>query len=264
MNKLDVGAIKRENIDSSMNSVAPILLFGAGLVLVSKSRKKKKRVSENVPIDLSALPDASASETKVVSTWAQRQQAMKFLAEHDVCESDPGAVDGKFGPATKAAVKAFQACVDIPTDGLWGEQTERAMLELLRKLERDGLPVPKPGPTPTPSPTPNQKWTPDDVIVMDPQCNQMLHIDNSLFDKQRRRAAEYALDGNTAFVDAQSIHQEMVEEYAPLCASLGRQGVGAGVRTWWDENIKWIYNVLREYEILPDALEEDAQSFGIL
>lgn len=239
-----------------MGSLTPILLLGGVALIAVKSRKKKKRAGESVPIDLSALPDTSAP--KVVSNWAQRQEAMKFLADHGICESDPGAIDGKLGPATSAAVKEFQRCAGITADGKWGEQTERAMLEMLRKLDREGLPVPRPGPGPSP------KWGPEDIIVMDPQCNQMLHLDDSLFDKQRRRAAEYALDGNTAFADAESIHQEMVEEYAPLCASLGKEGVGAGVKTWWDKNILWIYNVLREYEMLPNALEEDAEAFGLL
>lgn len=248
-----------------MGNLAPLLLIGGAALVVVKSRKKKKRAGSGATAE---TPDTSASEPqplpaptpKVVSTWTQRQEAMKFLAEHGVCESDPGVIDGKMGPATTEAVKVFQACVGLDEDGQWGEETERAMLEMLRKLESEGLPVPKPGP----GPSPDTQWGPDDIIVMDPQCNQMLHIDDSLFSTQRKRAAEYALDGNTTHADAQSIHQEMVEEYAPLCASLGKEGVGSGVRAWWDKNVLWIYNVLREYEMLPNALEEDAEAFGLL
>lgn len=260
-----------------MSNLAPILLLGGAAFAVAASRKKKKRASTTsgksaAELDaiLDAMPDPDASGSKVVSTWLQRQQAMKFLAEYGICDSDPGAIDGKKGPQTTRAVEGFQECAGIEADGLWGEQTERAMLEMLRKLDREGLPTPKPGPapapepSPSPSPSPDVKWTPDDVIVMDSQCDQMLHVADSLFQKQRKRAAEYALDGMTTFADAESIHQEMVEEYAPLCASLGKEGVGSGVRTWWGENTKWIYNVLREYEMLPNALEEDAEAFGLL
>src|SRR6266566_2018637 len=35
----------------------------------------------------------------------------------------PGAVDGSFGPNTKASVKAFQAWGGVPSDGVVGDQT---------------------------------------------------------------------------------------------------------------------------------------------
>ena len=35
----------------------------------------------------------------------------------------PGAIDGKFGPATKASVKAFQTWGSVPADGIVGDQT---------------------------------------------------------------------------------------------------------------------------------------------
>ncbi len=238
-----------------MSSAAamPLLFIGGFLLVASKGRKKKSR-----GVVSPMLLPAPAPVPKVVSNWAQRQEALKFLAEHDICDSNPGAVDGKLGPATKAAVAAFQACVGIKADGAWGPLTEKAMLELLRKLEKEGIPTPKPAPKPN-----GGKWTPDDILVMDPECNQILHISDDLFKIQRKRAAQYALEGNTTLLDAQSIHQEIVEEYAPLCATLGKTGVGEGVRKWWDSNVSWVYNVLREYELLPEALEEDAEAFGL-
>jgi hypothetical protein len=245
-----------------MANLAPLFLLGGVAFIAAKSaaRKKKRRlevVSEDEVITPKPLP-APSPTPKVVSNWAQRQEALKFLGDNGICECDPGDIDGKYGGATKGAVEAFQRYAGIDVDGKWGEQTEKAMLATLRKLEKEGLPTPRPAPLPS-----DKEWTPDDIIVMDADCDQMLHIADELFKIQRRRAAQYALEGDTTYKDAESIHQEMVEEYAPLCASLGREGVGSGVRLWWDENTKWIHNVLREYEILPDALEEDAQSYGL-
>ena len=35
----------------------------------------------------------------------------------------PGAIDGKFGPLTKASVKSFQTFGGVPTDGVVGDET---------------------------------------------------------------------------------------------------------------------------------------------
>jgi len=35
----------------------------------------------------------------------------------------PGAVDGSFGPQTKASVKAFQTWGEVPSDGVVGDRT---------------------------------------------------------------------------------------------------------------------------------------------
>ena len=40
---------------------------------------------------------------------------------------DPGDIDGKFGPQTFAALKAFQAAAGIEVDGEWGSQSFAAM-----------------------------------------------------------------------------------------------------------------------------------------
>jgi len=246
-----------------MANLAPLLLLGGAALVVASARKKKKRKPSGVVIEDEpilggkTLPPAPAP--KVVSNWMHRQEALKFLADNGICDCDPGNIDGKYGAATKRAVMEFQRYAKIGVDGKWGELTEKAMLQTLRKLDNEGLPRPTPAPAPS-----DKEWTPADVIVMDADCAYMLHISDELFKLQRKRAAQYALEGDTTYKDAESIHQEMVEEYAPLCASLGREGVGNGVRQWWDENTKWIYNVLREYEMLPDALEQDAESFGLL
>lgn len=245
-----------------MANLAPLLLLGgAAIVVASASRKKKKRkpsgvVTEEGPII--ALPPQKIP--KVVSNWKQRQEALAFLGDHGVCDCDPGGIDGKYGGATKSAVMEFQRYAGLDPDGKWGSLTEKAMLMTLRKLDKEGVPAPKPKPSPLPS---DKQWTPDDIIVMDADCKYMLHISDDLFKIQTRRAIEYALEGDTTHKDAESINQEMVEEYAPLCASLGRDGVGDGVRQWWDVNTNWIYKVLRGYELLPETLDEDAESYGL-
>lgn len=51
---------------------------------------------------------------------------------------DPGKVDGKDGPNTQKAVRAFQAHVSIKIDGIVGEQTRSALMNELDKAQRDG------------------------------------------------------------------------------------------------------------------------------
>ena len=44
---------------------------------------------------------------------------------------DPGDVDGKDGPNTKKAVRAFQAHATIGIDGIVGDETRQALMEAL-------------------------------------------------------------------------------------------------------------------------------------
>jgi peptidoglycan hydrolase-like protein with peptidoglycan-binding domain len=46
---------------------------------------------------------------------------------------DPGTVDGKNGPNTQKAVRAFQASASIDIDGIVGPKTRQAMLDELAK-----------------------------------------------------------------------------------------------------------------------------------
>jgi peptidoglycan hydrolase-like protein with peptidoglycan-binding domain len=44
---------------------------------------------------------------------------------------DPGQVDGKDGPRTQQAVRAFQASATIKIDGIVGPETRRTLMERL-------------------------------------------------------------------------------------------------------------------------------------
>src|SRR5262245_33031368 len=68
------------------------------------------------------------------------QQAMKALGH------DPGPIDGVFGNATEAAVKAFQQEREIPVDGIVGKVTwinidEADQSEPVLRIGSTGLPV---------------------------------------------------------------------------------------------------------------------------
>jgi peptidoglycan hydrolase-like protein with peptidoglycan-binding domain len=63
------------------------------------------------------------------------QKALKALG------FDPGKVDGKDGPNTQNAVRAFQANATIKIDGIVGEETRGALVSALDALiQRHGTP----------------------------------------------------------------------------------------------------------------------------
>lgn len=55
------------------------------------------------------------------------QKALKQLGH------DPGTIDGKNGPNTERAVRAFQASVTIKIDGIVGPETRQALMDALGK-----------------------------------------------------------------------------------------------------------------------------------
>lgn len=215
---------------------------------------------------------------------------------------DPGKIDGVVGPKTRSAVKAFQAIAGLEVTGEWGALEEGAMFHFLSAISA-GNPIPcdpnasypkefacialgggkhglqakslpavsgdrpaTPGSTADDEPfvpeTP--KYRPDELLVADPECNYILHQDDKWFDVQKERVIRYALDGMFDSEAATEINESMLADYIPLCLTLGRDGVGPGVKQFWDANAVLIYNQLQAYEALPDMLEEDAREYGIL
>ncbi len=248
-----------------MATFVPLLLAGATVFVVAKATRKKRR-KKSTPKPNGAVMNGEGTKelpdgSKVVSNWYHRQEALKALADLGICECDPGDLDGKYGTQTATAVRNFQSHVGLPETGHWDEHAEREILLLLRSLQgENGVEFPE-GNGGNGS---GETWSPDDVLVADAECNYMRHIADGFFEIQRRRAVEYALEGNMMGGDAVAIHQEMVEEYMPLCASLGRDGVGPGVRTWWDQNVAHVAGILSEYQHVPDSLEEDAEKYGLV
>ncbi len=54
---------------------------------------------------------------------------------------EPGKVDGKDGPATQKAVRAFQASQSIKIDGIVGSETRESLMNALRE---NATPTPNP------------------------------------------------------------------------------------------------------------------------
>lgn len=90
----------------------------------------------NLPAGEPAAPAAPAS-SYCAYTYAVRVNLLKkgcygpqvanmqrLLRDHGF---DPGEIDGKFGPATKEALMAFQTVAGIPVDGEWGGESFNAM-----------------------------------------------------------------------------------------------------------------------------------------
>lgn len=282
------------------NPIVPIAMLGGGVLLLlsapSKKRRSKKLSSKKYS-DPKGVPSVYRGDapTEVVSSWEDRQEALKALSgvrvkrkgggDIPLCSKcDPGGIDGKYGPKTKAAVKAFQAIAGLEITGGWGAAEESAMFHILSAIAQN-RPIPcdpsasYPGDLycesvegahglqgkafPPPSSDAPQ-YGPDELLVADPECNYIIHQSDRWFDVQKERVIVYALDGMTDSDAVTEINESMLADYIPLCLTLGRDGVGPGVREFWDANATLIYNQLKAYEALPDFLEEDARELGVL
>lgn len=73
---------------------------------------------------VSAAPDPSPATVGLHA----RGDLVVWIQEHLVSAGEPDAVDGSFGPATLAAVEAFQAAHGLVPDGLVGPETWTALL----------------------------------------------------------------------------------------------------------------------------------------
>ncbi len=113
------------------------------------------------------------------------------------------------------------------------------------------------------APSPRQ-FGEDELLVADAECNYIIHRDDRWFDEQRRRTLAYAMDGAFDVVSAEEIHNSMLMDHIPLCFTLGRNGVGPGVKEFWDTNLAHVVADLQRYEVLPETIEEDAVKYGLL
>lgn len=208
---------------------------------------------------------------------------------------NPGVVDGKPGKNTRNAIKAFQAVAGLVVDGQWGPEEDRAMHQMMISIQQ-GAPLacdpmaeyPEPfGCFPTedgfglklkegarpPQETrvtdgdvdeEKSEYLPHELLVADGECNYILHQDPKWFDEQNRRILLYALDNMTDGQAANEVHESMMADYAPMCLVLGRDGVGPGVKQFWDVNVAHVFGRLQMYENSEEFLQEDAEKYGLL
>lgn len=79
--------------------------------------------------DWTSMPAYQASNTNCqLGTWSASGYAVSTLQRAlDACYNQGLAIDGSFGPLTKAALQRVQRAVGVTTDGAYGPQTEWAM-----------------------------------------------------------------------------------------------------------------------------------------
>ena len=76
------------------------------------------------PLTWQALPaDPNTPLLKRGASGSVVTALQKGLKKYSTPASDPGAVDGDFGPKTEAAVKAYQQDRGVQMDGIVGDQT---------------------------------------------------------------------------------------------------------------------------------------------
>jgi len=79
--------------------------------------------------------EAVLEEMSPLDLWKERQQWLIDVGY------DPGPVDGKYGPKTERAVRAFQQDHGLGVDGVWGPKTQAAMVQALKDKAKAPPPV---------------------------------------------------------------------------------------------------------------------------
>jgi peptidoglycan hydrolase-like protein with peptidoglycan-binding domain len=93
---------------------------------------------------------------------ARYQAALTWLSRQGAGPFDTQGVDGKFGPHTQSAVKAFQSAHGLTADGEAGNQTSAALDAALGYGAAP--PSPAPGPAPGPAPAPAVPMGPPGLV----------------------------------------------------------------------------------------------------
>jgi peptidoglycan hydrolase-like protein with peptidoglycan-binding domain len=77
------------------------------------------------PATWHALPDGGPMPVLSVGSHGPVVSSLQSLLHNGVAEwgTDPGPIDGQFGPQTRASVEAFQGWGGVGVDGIVGEQT---------------------------------------------------------------------------------------------------------------------------------------------
>lgn len=78
------------------------------------------------PLTWAALPDGGPMPTLQEGASGNVVRSLQQILTNGASgqwDTVPGAVDGSFGPSTKASVKAFQAWGGVPSDGVIGDRT---------------------------------------------------------------------------------------------------------------------------------------------
>lgn len=132
----------------------PIIILGAaglGLLLLAGGKKRRKSTGYDPsaappyepgaydnyqPGDTPAAPPRGntkgpSGEDAGSEIWVNRQTAMKYLADFGVCNSNPGKIDGKPGPATVEAIYGLQTCMGMIPDGKWSAAIDKKLHTLM-------------------------------------------------------------------------------------------------------------------------------------
>ena len=100
-------------------------VFGAAVVAAVKEFQQGAALAGG-PLTWAALPSGAPMPTlRAGATGAVVRSLQQILANgaSGQWNTSPGAIDGSFGPNTKASVQAFQTWGGVAADGVVGDQT---------------------------------------------------------------------------------------------------------------------------------------------